>query len=87
MEAQAEKSHVNTPVPPYEAWPSVPTGPLNPVQPIDRSFAMDIDSPTADRQSRATSTFSMDDIEVARALTGLREGMTCSTPYDFRAYR
>ena len=38
-------------------------------------LAMDVDAPAPDRRgSRTPSTFSMDDIEVAKALTGLREG-------------
>ena len=38
-------------------------------------LAMDVDAPKPDRRgSRTPSTFSMDDIEVAKALTGLREG-------------
>ena len=68
--------------PPYEPWPaSHPTAnaPADAV-PVDRdeTNAMDIDSNGADdRDSRAPSTLSIDDLEVAKALTGMREGTFC----------
>ena len=60
--------------PPYEPWPA-PFPTPNAVD-HDTTHAMDVDSNGADdRDSRAPSAFSIDDLEVAKALTGMREGM------------
>ena len=77
METQAELGTTTTPVPPYEAWPSVPKDSLeSPTQP-DKINTMDLDNVVSpiDRHSRATSALSMDDIEAAQALEGLRAGI------------
>ena len=63
MEAQAE--HADVALPPYE-WPSVPVSTL--------SDAMDLDATAPGRETRAPSTLSLDDIEAAHALEGLRAG-------------
>ncbi|MCJ1463689.1 hypothetical protein MMC07_002298 [Pseudocyphellaria aurata] len=70
MEAPAIPKHSST-VPAYEEWPSVPNGPLKneppPVSPmtVDEHGAMM-------GMKRDTSALSMDDIEAAQALEGLR---------------
>lgn len=61
--------------------------PLNPLQlqalHNAHSAVMDLDTTTADdRSRRATSVISMDDLEAAQALEGLRSGM--STPVSLR---
>ena len=76
MEAQAEPKDNNATAPAYEAWPSVPKSSLKTYHPNDESSVMDIDTDTRDR--RATSVISMDDIEAAQALEGLRAG-TCTS--------
>ena len=60
--------------PTYEQWP--PKLDISAESRVDTQLhnAMDLDSVT-ERDSRAPSTFSMDDLEVAKALTGLREGL------------
>ena len=75
MEALAEPT-LATPtsaVPAYEEWPSVPRGPvedeLRHVSPI----VVDED-PAIIGMKRDTSALSMDDIEAAQALEGLRAG-------------
>jgi hypothetical protein len=78
---QQRQSLEKTPVPPYEAWPSVPKIPLEVKMQIEKPNVMDLDnvmSPT-DRYSRATSVLSMDDFEAAKALEGLRTGKTILT--------
>lgn len=80
MEAPTVPTPVNGPLPPYEAWPSAPKGPLNPHCQTDVTNAMDLDkvmSPDG-RDRRAASVLSMDDIEAAQALEGLRAGKTGS---------
>lgn len=76
MEAQAERPRSPLPAPPYEQWPSVPKGPLKPGTHDGESSAMDVDEVKSDseRNSRHTSELSMDDIEAAQALEGLRSG-------------
>ena len=78
--AQAQDpSHANPPLPPYEAL----TSELKSSAEYDRSSAMDLDyvvSPIAS-DSGALSTFSMDDLEVAKALTGLRECKSHPLPF------
>ena len=60
-------------------WPAVPSTPfpsnIDPNLPI----AMEVDgtASTEDRTRRATSVLSMDDIEAAQALEGLRAGKSC----------
>lgn len=78
MEAQLARPHNGATVPPYEAWPPVPTAPLRLRAEVASSSGMDLDgvaSPdTVD--GRATSVLSMDDLEAAQALEGLRTGNT-----------
>lgn len=76
LEPQQQQSLEKTPVPPYEAWPSVPTGTPDVQTQHEKLNAMDLDNMISpeDRQSRATSGLSMDDIEAAQALEGLRAG-------------
>ncbi len=62
--------------PKYHDWPAVPSTPFaNNIDP-DLATPMDVDSTpnTEDRTRRATSVLSMDDIEAAQALEGLRAG-------------
>ena len=63
-------------VPRYEAWPSVSTKPLPTYDSNGESIAMEVDSvkPGNGRGSRDTSILSMDDLEAAQALEGLRAG-------------
>ncbi|KAG6994128.1 hypothetical protein G7Y79_00047g083540 [Physcia stellaris] len=70
MEAQAPSPAA----PPYEEWPSVPVAPLKPTIKDEQTSAMDIDEvmSLSDRNARQTSELSMDDIEAAQALEGLR---------------
>ena len=76
MEEQFERPVSRTPVPPYEAWPSAPNGLLEAHVITEKSNAMDLDNVISpmDRHSRATSALSIDDIEAAQALEGLRAG-------------
>lgn len=76
MEEQFEQQVPRTPVPPYEVWPVTPKGPLEAHMQNDKMNAMDLDNVInpVDRHSRATSALSMDDIEAAQALEGLRAG-------------
>ncbi|MCJ1357364.1 MAG: hypothetical protein MMC33_007360 [Icmadophila ericetorum] len=72
MEASMEARHA---VPPYEAWPTVPKGQLGSPLQRDVSHVMETDSASMrseSRSGRATSELSMDDIEAAHALEGLR---------------
>lgn len=71
MDAQAEHP---ASVPPYEQWPSVPKGPLKPLYNDGDASSMDVDevNSNSDRNVRQTSELSMDDIEAAQALEGLR---------------
>ncbi len=76
MEVRAQHSRSPATVPPYEEWPSAPTGPLKHAIHDREISAMDIDhvSNGSDRDIRQTSELSMDDIEAAQALEGLRSG-------------
>ena len=58
-------------------WPAVPTAPPKSATESDTASVMDIDSIISSdtRTVRATSVLSMDDIEAAQALEGLRAGM------------
>lgn len=60
-------------------WPAVPSTPLARNIDPNLSIAMEIDSTVTaeDRTRRATSVLSMDDIEAAQALEGLRAGESC----------
>ena len=73
MDAEAEYP---APVPPYEQWPSVPKGPLKSSYHDGDGSSMDVDevNSNSDRNVRQTSELSMDDIEAAQALEGLRSG-------------
>lgn len=76
MEAPTVQTPLNGPLPPYEAWPSAPKGTFSPHSQTDITNAMDLDkvmSPDS-RERRAASVLSMDDIEAAQALEGLRAG-------------
>ena len=72
-----EQTQANSQLPPYEAWPSVPKTAPSQHHPKDVLDTMDVDktmsSETPNR--RATSVLSMDDIEAAQALEGLRTGL------------
>lgn len=76
MEAQAPQSRSPAAVPPYEEWPTVPVAPLKPIIKDEQTSVMDIDEvkSNSDRNARQTSELSMDDIEAAQALEGLRAG-------------
>ena len=78
MEFQAQ--HHDSPVPPYEQWPSVPQGPLENQTGDDKLPAPILDNVISKdcKGVRATSVPSMDDIEAAQALEGLRSGHTIS---------
>ncbi|KAI4129046.1 MAG: hypothetical protein LQ347_003931, partial [Umbilicaria vellea] len=74
MEAQLERPHNGAAVPPYEAWPSVPTAPLRLGADVANSSGMDLDGVASPEtvDGRAMSVLSMDDLEAAQALEGLR---------------
>ncbi|SLM37904.1 Transcription factor Opi1 [Lasallia pustulata] len=74
MQAQLQHPHDGATVPPYEAWPSVPKGPLGLNAEVANSSGMHVDDiATPDTvDGRAASVLSMDDIEAAQALEGLR---------------
>lgn len=76
MEVRARDTRSPATVPPYEEWPPAPTGPLKHALYDGESAAMDIDDLKngSDRDVRQTSELSMDDIEAAQALEGLRSG-------------
>ena len=57
----------NGPVPPYEALPLTSKNPPNA---MDLEYTVSLES----RPGRATSELSMDDLEAAHALEGLRAG-------------
>ena len=69
-----QQSLPKTPVPPYEAWPSAPKGSIDVHIQNEKSHVMNLDNvmSPSDRHSRATSALSMEDIEAAQALEGLR---------------
>ena len=67
----------NGPVPPYEALSFASGNPLSAYGQRDNSNTMDLDhtmSPGS-QPARATSELSLDDLEAAHALEGLRAGM------------
>lgn len=70
MEAPAEPRHTST-VPAYEEWPSVPTGPVKAESRHVSPMVVDADRAVIGMK-RDTSALSMDDIEAAQALEGLR---------------
>lgn len=72
MEAPAEPRHTST-VPSYEEWPSVPTGPVKDESRHVSPMVVDVDRAVIGVK-RDTSALSMDDIEAAQALEGLRAG-------------
>ena len=75
MEALAEPTltaHSST-VPAYEEWPSVPRGPVKDESRHISPIVVDQDRATIGMK-RDTSALSMDDIEAAQALEGLRAG-------------
>ena len=76
METQAPPSPSPPAVPAYQQWPSTPVAPLKPVFKDEQTSVMDIDDAksNSDRGTRQTSELSMDDIEAAQALEGLRTG-------------
>lgn len=76
MEAQAQPPRGLATVPPYEEWPSVPKEPLKRASEDGSTSAIDIDEDKNgdEREHRQTSELSMDDIEAAQALEGLRAG-------------
>lgn len=78
MEAQLERPHNGATVPPYEAWPSVPNAPLRLSAEAASSSGMEVDGVASPEtvDGRATSVISMDDLEAAQALEGLRTGNT-----------
>lgn len=63
-----------------QEWPAVPSTHLPSNIDPNLPIAMEVDStPNAeDRTRRATSVLSMDDIEAAQALEGLRAGKSCN---------
>ncbi|KAI9878538.1 MAG: hypothetical protein M1830_000592 [Pleopsidium flavum] len=74
MEAQQERPLQGVTAPKYQDWPAIPSTPFtNNIDP-DLATAMDVDRTpnTEDRTRRDTSVLSMDDIEAAQALEGLR---------------
>lgn len=76
MEAQQERHLQGVTVAQSLDWPAVPSTPFaNNIDP-ELTSAMDVDgTPNGeDRTRRATSVLSMDDIEAAQALEGLRAG-------------
>lgn len=74
--------NTDTSLPPYnEAWPMQRNASIEGKMEQHLPTAMDVDS-TTERSSRAPSTFSVDDYEVARALTSLQEGF-CSLSADY----
>lgn len=74
MENQAQNH--DSPLPPYEQWPPAPKTPLRSWSYNGESCATNLnDANSKDGQGlRATSVPSMDDIEAAQALEGLRAG-------------
>ena len=73
---EAERTHANAPVPPYEAWPSAPKSSLNMYEEDDRNITTETGTPISfdEHNKRAASVLSMDDLEAAQALEGLRAG-------------
>ena len=75
---QSKMLNVAPPVPAYEEFPSMPVHLAGSPPLSGDANAMDIDSHNHldERGGRATSVLSMDDIEAAQALEGLRAGNT-----------
>jgi len=81
MEAQQQQQRPHqdaTPVKLHD-WPAVPSTPFASNIDPNLSIAMEVDgTPNAEQRTRrATSVLSMDDIEAAQALEGLRAGESC----------
>lgn len=78
----AVESRCDDSIPPYEAWPSVPTEALPTHALQGDSLPMEVENSKAvsGPRSRDTSVLSMDDIEAAQALEGLRTGITNQNP-------
>ena len=74
MDSTTPTQSADVPLPPYEAWPPTKNSSTDGKAEQQLATAMDIDS-TTERSSRAPSAFSVDDLEVARALTSLQEGI------------
>lgn len=72
MEASAKPAHLSS-VPAYEEWPSVPSGLVKDEPRHVSPMAVDADRAVIGIK-RDTSALSMDDIEAAQALEGLRAG-------------
>lgn len=72
MEASAQPTHTST-VPAYEEWPSAPTGLVKDDSRHASPIVVDADRAVIGMK-RDTSALSMDDIEAAQALEGLRAG-------------
>lgn len=72
MEAQEKLIHTST-VPAYEEWPSVPSDPVKDLSRHESPMAVDADCALIEMK-RDTSAPSLDDIEAAQALEGLRAG-------------
>ncbi len=68
-------------IPPYEAWPSVPTKSLPTHALTGDPTLMEVETMknVSGQGSRDTSVLSMDDIEAAQALEGLRAGINIPT--------
>ena len=77
METHVKQSQSPMAVQSYEEWPSVPVVPMKVTMKDESTSTMDIDEvkSISDRNTRQTSELSMDDIEAAQALEGLRAGM------------
>ncbi len=75
MEAQHERPFLNGGLAQSD-WPTVPSTPVPSNIDPNLPTAMEVDSTpkSEDRTRRATSVLSMDDIEAAQALEGLRAG-------------
>lgn len=76
MEDQHEPSHGRSKVPDYDEWPSVPDRPPQINGHSEPSVAMTQGNTMSPKEHdiRSTSVLSMDDIEAAQALEGLRAG-------------
>lgn len=79
MEAQQLRPLHNGSSDKLQEWPAVPSTLLPSNIDPNLPIAMEVDgTPSAeDRTRRATSVLSMDDIEAAQALEGLRAGKPC----------
>ncbi|KAI4142206.1 MAG: hypothetical protein LQ340_007415, partial [Diploschistes diacapsis] len=75
MDGDTSTPNADAALPPYEAWPARRTQSTDGKLEQQLPTAMDVDS-TTERGSRAPSAFSVDDYEVAKALTSLQEGAT-----------